>query len=60
MHSGYRGLLQDGTYTYASGDLLQHGAYTLKVSKAAARKSISWPSCLGLPLPERLSPEEAA
>ena len=54
---GHKGVLQDGTYIYTSGDLLQRGAYTLKVSEAAAGKSTTghhvWS---GLPLPERLSP----
>ena len=54
--AGYKGDLQDARYTYTTVDLLLHGAYTLKVLEAATGKSISRPSCLGLPLPERLSP----
>ncbi len=55
--AGHKGLLQNAKYTYTSKHLLQHGAYTLKVSEAAAGKSSRghhvWS---GLPLPERLSP----
>ena len=43
---GHRGVLQDDSDTYFGDDLLQSGAYTLKVSEAAAGKSFSRPSCL--------------
>ena len=55
--AGHKGVLQDNMYTYTREDVLQHGAYNLKVSEAAAGKSSRghhvWS---GLPLPERLSP----
>ena len=35
---GHKGVLQDNMYTYTREDVLQHGAYTLKVSEAAAGK----------------------
>ena len=41
--AGYKGDLQDATYTYTTEDLLQHGAYTLKVLEAATGMSISRP-----------------
>ena len=44
--AGHKGVLQDGKDTYISKHLLQPGACTLKVSEAAAGKSISRPSCL--------------
>ena len=44
--AGHKGVLQDDTCTYMGEDLLQHGAYSFKVSEASTGKSISRPSCL--------------
>ena len=48
---GYEGVLKDDSDIYTGEDLLGRGVYTLKVLKAATGKSVSRPSCLGLPLP---------
>ena len=44
--AGHKGVLQSAKHTYTSQHLLQHGAYTLRVSEAATGKSISQPSRL--------------